>query len=144
MGVQIPLPAVIMKKIIISSTKKNELINITEKIKKIISESKIENGVCIVYVPHATAAVTINENADPNVAEDIINAINRIIPEHANYKHDRIDNNAAAHIKASIIGPSQIIPIKDGSLQLGRWQDIFLCEFDGPRERTIIIEIIKE
>jgi len=133
-----------MKKIIISSTKKNELINITEKIKKIISESKIENGVCIVYVPHATAAVTINENADPNVAEDIINAINRIIPEHANYKHDRIDNNAAAHIKASIIGPSQIIPIKDGSLQLGRWQDIFLCEFDGPRERTIIIEIIKE
>jgi len=133
-----------MKKIIISSTKKNELINITDKIKKIISESKIENGVCIVYVPHATAAVTINENADPNVAEDIINAINRIIPEHANYKHDRIDNNAAAHIKASIIGPSQIIPIKDGSLQLGRWQDIFLCEFDGPRERTIIIEIIKE
>jgi len=133
-----------MKKIIISSTKKNELINITEKIKKIISESKIESGVCIVYVPHATAAVTINENADPNVAEDIINAINRIIPEHANYKHDRIDNNAAAHIKASIIGPSQIIPIKDGSLQLGRWQDIFLCEFDGPRERTIIIEIIKE
>jgi len=100
---------------------------------------------CFIYVPHATAAVTINENADPNITKDIIKAINKIVPEHDNYLHDSIDNNAAAHIKSTLIGVSTAIPISSGHLQLGTWQDIFLCEFDGPRShRKVIVEIIKK
>lgn len=130
--------------ITISSTKKHELIDITEEVKQIVKNSKIKQGICFLYVPHATAAITINENADPNIQTDIIKAINKIVPEHDNYLHDSIDNNAAAHIKSTIIGVSKTIPISNGKPQLGTWQDIFFCEFDGPRSnRKIIVEIIK-
>ena len=131
------------KEIIISTHAHNELIDITKEIEKIVSESKVKQGLCNVFAMHATAAILINENYDPNVMEDIINALNKIIPEHNNYKHDRIDNNAASHIKAAIIGPSETIPIKDGKLLLGTWQSIAFCEFDGPRsDRRIIVKIL--
>ena len=134
-----------MEQLTISSSKKHQLIDITAKIEEIVKKSKVKEGICFVYVPHATAAITINENADPNIQMDIIKAINKIVPEHDNYLHDRIDNNAASHIKSSLIGSSEHIPIYGNKLMLGRWQNIFFCEFDGPRsKRNIIVEIIKK
>jgi len=127
----------------IKTKEQNELIEINDKVKNIVEKSGVEEGICLVYVPHASAALMINENADPNILDDILKTLNKIIPLHDNYKHDRIDNNAAAHIKSSIIGPSKTIPIKDGKLQLGQWQNVFLAEFDGPRERRVIVNIIK-
>jgi len=133
-----------MPTITISSTKHNELIDITDKVQEIVQNANIKDGICYLYVPHATAAITINENADPNIKEDILKAINKAIPEHNSYLHDAIDNNAAAHIKSTLIGVSTNIPISNNQLQLGTWQDIFLAEFDGPRNiRKIIVKITK-
>ncbi len=133
------------KEIIISTKAHNELIDITKEVEKIVSESKVKQGLCNVFVTHATAAILINENYDPNLRGDIIKALNQTIPERNNYKHDQIDNNAASHIKAAIIGPSETIPIKDNKLYLGTWQSIAFCEFDGPRSnRKIIITIINQ
>lgn len=129
-------------KFTISTNEHNELVDITDKVQEIVKKSKIKNGICQVFVPHATAAITINENADPNVPEDILNALRKIVKEHNGWKHDSVDNNAAAHIKSSIIGASEMIPIDNNELVLGTWQDVFLCEFDGPRTRTIIVNII--
>ncbi len=131
-----------IKEIKLSTTKHNELIDITEEVKKIVSDSKIKNGLCHVFVPHATAAITLNENADPNVPKDILNALRKMVKDHDGWKHDDIDNNAAAHIKSSIMGSSETIPIENGKLILGTWQDIFLCEFDGPRKRKVIVTLI--
>jgi len=123
----------------IRTSKREEIIDITEEVKKIVSES---NGkACLVYVPHATCAVIVNENYDKAVCEDILDFLKKQIPQGV-WKHDKIDNNADAHIKASIIGPSQMIPIKNNSLQLGTWQGVALAEFDGPRERKVIVEVI--
>jgi len=134
-----------MPSINLSTSKKHELIDITSEVENIVKESKVKEGICFIYVPHATAAVTINENADPNIERDIIKAINKIVPEHDDYLHDSIDNNAAAHIKSTIIGVSKYIPIESGELQLGRWQNLFFCEFDGPRNnREVLVEIIKK
>jgi secondary thiamine-phosphate synthase enzyme len=91
-------------------------------------------------VPHATAAVAINENADPNIGEDLQEALAKLIPEGV-WRHDRIDDNAAAHIKAAIIGPSEMVPVKNGTLLLGTWQSLMLVEFDGPRERKVLVQI---
>ncbi len=134
-----------MQIITISTSEKHQLVDITAEVEKIVKNSKIKEGICFLYVPHATAGVTINENADPNIRSDIIKAVNKIVLEHDNYLHDSIDNNAAAHIKSTIIGVSKTIPISDGKLQLGRWQDIFFTEWDGPRSnRKIIIKVIKQ
>jgi secondary thiamine-phosphate synthase enzyme len=134
-----------MPTITLSTAKKHELIDITSEVGEIVNSSKVKDGICFLYVPHATAALTINENADPNIQTDIIKAINKIVPEHDNYLHDSIDNNAAAHIKSTLIGVSKAIPIKNSQLQLGTWQDIFLCEFDGPRSnRKIVVEILEK
>lgn len=124
----------------IKTNQKQELIDITSEVKKFVKESKIKDSALLIYVPHTTAAIAINENA--GIEEDIIKALNKIVPEHDNYEHDKKDNNAAAHIKSSLIGNSKIIPVKSGELQLGTWQYIFFCEFDGPRNRTVILKII--
>lgn len=124
------------------SSKDQQILDITDSVKKAVSDSGIEEGICNVFVPHATAAITINENADPNVCLDILDALDDVIPS-GKWRHDRVDNNASAHIKASIVGPSENIPIRDGELQLGTWQDIFLCDFDGPRDRRVIVTILK-
>lgn len=130
-----------MPDITISTKKQQEIINITEQVSRIVKESKVKSGVCLVYTGHATCAVTVNENYDPNVGVDTLNCLDGLIPQ-GKWLHDRVDNNGAAHIKASIIGPSEAIPVNDGKLMLGKWQDVILCDFDGPRERRIIVDVI--
>ena len=105
-----------------------------------VRRTGVKDGLCLVFVPHATAAVVINENADPNVCQDILDAMGRLVPEGA-WRHDRIDNNAAAHIKATILGPSETVQVRGGALRLGTWQSLMLVEFDGPRDRTVIVEV---
>ena len=124
----------------IQTTKKQEMIDLTNKIEEILKRSKIKNGLLNIYTPHSTAAIIINENHDPNICKDILSSLNKLIPERV-WLHDRIDNNAAAHIKASILGPSENIPMIEGELQLGTWQSPMLVELDGPKERTIIITV---
>ncbi len=119
-----------------------EFIDITSQVQGVIDKLGINEGICSVYVPHTTAAVTINENADPDVVRDIITRLNEIVPLNGNYRHT--EGNSAAHIKASIIGPSESVFIKDGRLILGTWQSIFFCEFDGPRSRRVLVKIVKE
>lgn len=118
-----------------------EFIDITSNIQQAADKSGIKDGACYVYVPHTTAAVTINENADPDVIMDIITRLNEIVPLNGNYRH--AEGNSAAHIKASIVGSSVIIFIENGRLVLGAWQSIFFCEFDGPRSRRVMVKIIK-
>jgi secondary thiamine-phosphate synthase enzyme len=130
-----------MKEFTIKSSK-IEIIDITDKVKEIVNQSNVKEGVCIVYTPHATCSVMINENWDPNIMDDILEALDKLIPA-GKWRHDKVDANGAAHIKASIIGPSETIPIKDGKLMLGQWQDIMLADFDGPRERKVLVKIIK-
>lgn len=130
-----------IKEFVMNSKNKNDILDINSKVEKIVSESKVKEGFAVIYTQHATCAIIINENYDPNILLDIINALSALIPE-GKWKHDKIDNNGAAHIKAAIIGPSEVIPIKDGKLLLGRWQSIMLADFDGPRERTVIVQVV--
>jgi len=128
--------------ITLSTNKKQEIIDLTSKVSEIIKKSKVKNGLCNVFAAHATAAIIINENYDPNVCLDILDALNKLIPAGI-WRHDRIDGNADAHIKSTILGPSETIPINDGKLELGRWQNIAFVELDGPRSnRKIIVTII--
>jgi len=133
-----------MKEILVNSSKHNEVIDITDQVKEIVEKSKTKEGTCTIFTKHATAAIIVNENCDEAVCKDIIDALNNMIPEHGKWEHDKIDNNAAAHIKASIIGPSETIPIQDSELQLGTWQGIGLVELDGPKQRKILIKISNE
>ncbi len=130
-----------MKTINIKTTKDMDFVNITGQVQKLVNESNIENGVCYLYVPHTTAAITINEGADPAVVQDIIEQLNKNIPKFGRYHH--LEGNAHAHIKASILGSSQIVLIENKKLALGTWQSIFFCEFDGPRNRRIYAQILK-
>jgi secondary thiamine-phosphate synthase enzyme len=124
----------------VRTRKQQEMVDITGRVADLVKQSGLSDGICLVYVPHATAAVAINENADPNVCEDILDALARLIPE-GRWGHDRIDNNAAAHIKATILGPSEAVPVRGGRLRLGTWQSLMLVELDGPRDRTVIVEV---
>jgi len=123
----------------IKTTKQTELIDITQEINNVVKRAEIKEGWCHIFVPHTTAAVTINENADPSVRYDILKEINKIIPFEDNYSH--AEGNAAAHIKSSLVGVNEILLIKDGRLLLGTWQGIYFCEFDGPRVRKIYVRI---
>ncbi len=130
-------------KITISTSKKQELIDITDKVNELVKKSKVKEGICNVFVTHATAAIIINENYDPNVCIDFLNALNKAFPDHAGYLHDKVDNNAGAHIKAAVLGPSETIPIENGKLKLGRWQSIMVVELDGPRSnREVEVRIL--
>ena len=125
----------------IISKKRNEMIDITDDVQKKIDNLGIQNGFVIVYIPHTTAGITINEGADPSVQKDIINTLNRIIPESGNYLHS--EGNSDAHIKASILGSSVVVLIENSKLVLGTWQHIFFYEGDGPRNRKIYLEIFE-
>jgi len=125
----------------ISTTKKYEVVDITDQVASAIKKARIRQGICQVYAPHATCSIVINENYDPNVCKDFLDSLNKLIPEGI-WRHDKVDNNAAAHIKSSIVGPSETIPVRGGKLMLGTWQNIMLCDFDGPRERKVIINIV--
>lgn len=124
----------------IRTKRRFEVVDITPKIQEIVRREAPDEGLCCVYVPHATAAVAINENADPNIGEDLQEALAKLIPEGI-WRHDRVDDNAAAHIKAAILGPSETVPVKDGRLLLGTWQSVMLVEFDGPRERKVLVQL---
>lgn len=128
-----------LEKVELRTTKGTEMIEITSDIRRIVLRSGIMEGQCHVFVPHTTAAVTINENADPDVRRDIIHELNRKIPFEDGYIHG--EGNSAAHIKSSIIGSSELIIIHKGQLLLGTWQGIFFCEFDGPRNRSVYISL---
>lgn len=130
-----------MNTIKITTKKKYEVVDITPEVEKHVK--KIDEGIAVVYTPHATGGIIINENYDPNIGLDIMEALDKIIPE-GQWRHDKVDNNGAAHIKSAITGPSETILIQDGKLQLGTWQSICFCEFDGPRERKIIIKVVKD
>jgi len=117
-----------------------EMLDITGQVRSLLKESKIKSGICHLFIPHTTAAVTINENADPDVPRDIIIALDRLIPFMGNYRHR--EGNAAAHIKSSLIGVSETIFIENGDLLLGTWQSLFFCEFDGPRTRKVFVKLI--
>ncbi|GAB6071740.1 secondary thiamine-phosphate synthase enzyme YjbQ [Venenivibrio stagnispumantis] len=123
------------------TAQRTEFVEITEPVKDIVEKSKVKDGVCFIYVPHTTAGVFINENADEDVATDIKNTLEKLIPWINGYKH--IEGNAAAHIKSVLTGNNVAIPIKDGKLTLGRWQGIFFAEFDGGRTRKVYIKILE-
>lgn len=118
-----------------------QMLDITRDIQKAVAQSGVRNGICMVFVPHTTAAVTINENADPDVVRDFTTEINKIVPWEDGYHH--MEGNSAAHLKSSMIGFSENIIIEDGRLVLGTWQGIYFCEYDGPRNRKVYVKIIE-
>ncbi|BBO82221.1 secondary thiamine-phosphate synthase enzyme YjbQ [Desulfosarcina ovata] len=117
-----------------------EMIDVTARIQQQVTESGVANGLCVVFVPHTTAAVTINESADPAVREDILMVLNQMVPWKAAYRH--MEGNSPAHLKTTLVGSSETIAVEDGQLVLGTWQGIFFCEFDGPRTRKLDIRLI--
>ena len=126
----------------ISTSKKQELIDITNEVAVIVKKSNIKEGICNIFTMHATAAIIINENADPNICLDVLDALDKMVEEGV-WQHDRVDGNADSHIKSTILGPSETIPIKNEELQLGTWQSPMFVELDGPRRnRKIIVQII--
>jgi len=129
-----------MEKISVRTTRRQEFVDLTSKIQEVIKKNSFKDGVIHIYIPHTTSAVTINENYDPSVVQDILTTLEKLIPEKGGYSH--LEGNAHAHIKASIIGSSCFIPVENGKLQLGTWQGIFFCEFDGPRSREVWISFL--
>jgi len=130
-----------MHELSISSKKRNQMIDITDEIQRILNEENIKSGCVIIYVPHTTAAITINEGADPDVQKDIISVLGKLIPENGNYLHS--EGNSDAHIKASLLGSSVNIIVENSRLVLGTWQHVFFYEGDGPRKRKVFVKIIK-
>lgn len=128
-----------IKTVSISTRSRNELVDITASVENMVRESKVRSGVCNIFVPHTTAGLTINENADPSVKSDILKGLESIVPTEGNYRHS--EGNADAHIKSTLTGTDKTVFIEDGALKLGRWQGIFFCEFDGPRQRNVIVSI---
>ncbi len=126
----------------INTKNKQEVIDITSQIKEIIKQSNVNSGICVVYVAHATASIIINENDDPEINNDFLEALSKLIPQ-GKWRHDRLDGNADAHIKAAITGSSRTLIIKDNKPILGTWQNIMLADFDGLKQRTITVKIIK-
>jgi secondary thiamine-phosphate synthase enzyme len=130
------------QEIYLSTSKKQELTDITDKVNSIIKKSKIKDGICNVFAAHATAAIIINENYDPNICLDLLDALNKLIPSGI-WRHDRVDGNADSHLKSAILGPGETIPVKDGELLLGQWQSVMMAELDGPRSnRKVIVTVI--
>ena len=129
-----------MKQLTVKTLSRCQMIDITASVSAVVREAKVKSGLCHVFVPHTSAAVTINENADPDVPADILSTLARIIPKDGGYRHR--EGNADAHVKASLVGAAETIIINEGRLVLGAWQAIFFCEFDGPRTRQVLVEII--
>lgn len=126
-----------LKRLQIKTQTKQEMIDITERVQRAVRELSITEGACLLFVPHTTAALTINEHADPAVKEDILTVLSKLVPAGVHYQH--AEGNAHAHIRASLLGHSVIVPIEDGKIALGTWQGIFFCEFDDPRQREVWI-----
>jgi secondary thiamine-phosphate synthase enzyme len=126
----------------LSTRRERELVDVTAKTQELVRRSGVREGICSLYAHGATAALMIQENDDPNIGEDVVDCLDRLVPKGI-WRHDRIDGNGASHIQAGIIGPSETVPIRDGQLDLSVWQNIFFCELDGPRRRrTVAVTII--
>jgi secondary thiamine-phosphate synthase enzyme len=129
-----------MNEIRIRTTRKREMIDLTPQVAEIVARESPAEGICSIYTPHATAAIVVNENDDPNICLDVLDALDRLIPA-GEWRHDRVDGNAASHIQAAILGPGETIPVRQGRLCLGRWQAVMLVELDGPRERRVLVTL---
>ena len=129
-----------MHKIKVDTTSARETVDVTTMVSRLLREAGVMRGVCHLFVPHTTAGITINENTDPNVRRDLLAALDRVVPAEGEYQH--AEGNSAAHILASLVGSSTMAFVENGKLVLGAWQAIYLCEFDGPRTRTILIKVI--
>ena len=130
-----------MQNLHLRTKKRCEMVNITGEVLDAVKASGVERGLCLIHAPHTTAGITVQEGYDPDVVRDILAHLEKAVPENGDYKH--AEGNSDSHIKTLMTGPGQVLPIEFGKLQLGRWQAIFFCEFDGPRERTVWLQIIK-
>ena len=126
----------------VKTRERTELVDITSEVDQLVEKSGVDQGLCMLYVPHTTAGVTINESADPSVKSDILMVLNQMVPWEANYRH--LEGNSPAHVKSTLVGPSELIAIEKGRLVLGTWQGVFFCEFDGPRNRKLHVRIVEE
>ena len=124
----------------IKTRKSQEVVDITRQVAEAVARAGLDEGICTVFVRHATAAIIINENADPGFRSDVVTALDRLFPPGI-WEHDKVDDNGAAHLKAAVLGPSEAVPIQGGRLRLGTWQGIALVECDGPREREIVVDV---
>lgn len=129
-----------MPTLIVKTDRRTQLVDVTAQVQKAVTASGVASGVCYLYVPHTTAAITINESADPEVARDVESTLDRLIPTTGPYRHG--EGNSDSHLKAVLVGASQIVPVEGGKLVLGRWQGVFFCEFDGPRERRVQVKVV--
>jgi len=126
----------------VSTHSARELVDITERVRAEVRRSEVRNGVCALYAQGATAALMVQENDDPNITLDVLDCLEGVAPA-GRWRHDRVDDNGSAHIQAGIVGPSEVIPIRDGQLALSTWQNVFLCDFDGPRRRRTVLVTIQ-
>jgi len=124
----------------VRTSTQTEFIDITHSVQEAVEKTGVEEGICVIFIPHTTAAVTINENADPSVVQDIVMELNKMVPFKDQYHH--MEGNSPAHIKASLVGCSEMVIVESGKLVLGTWQGIFFCEFDGPRNRKVHVKVI--
>ena len=129
-----------METLTVQTSQRIELIDVTHRVAELVSGNGVEEGVCLVYVPHTTAAVTVNENADPSVCRDLIMKLNQLVPADDAYTH--AEGNSDAHVKSTLVGCSEVIPVSDGHLVLGTWQGIYFCELDGPRQRRLVVMVL--
>jgi secondary thiamine-phosphate synthase enzyme len=129
-----------MRVLRVKTNRRTHLVDVTEEVQSVVSASQISEGICYVYVPHTTAGVTINEHADPDVATDMEGAFDRLVPTKGPYRH--AEGNSDSHVKATMTGTSQMIFVEGGKLALGRWQGIFFCEYDGPRDRHLYVKVV--
>jgi secondary thiamine-phosphate synthase enzyme len=131
-----------MQTLTVKTDRRTQLVDVTAQVQKAVATSGVESGMCYLYVPHTTAAITINEGADPDVARDVEGTLDRLIPKTGPYRHN--EGNSDSHVKAVLVGASQTIFVQGGKLVLGRWQGIFFCEFDGPRERRLDVKVVRD
>lgn len=131
-----------MQTLIVKTERRTQLLDVTAQVQKAVTAAKITEGTCFLYVPHTTAAITINECADPDVARDIEGTLDRLVPSAGPYRHS--EGNSDSHVKSMLVGASQAVFVEHGKLALGRWQGIFFCEFDGPRERRLQVKVVAE
>ena len=131
-----------MYQLLVKTRSRVEMVDVTAEVQDFVTSSGISSGICVIFVPHTTAGVTINENADPAVQSDMVKAVNKLVPFEDNYQHS--EGNSAAHLKSTLYSPSLTLIVEEGSLVLGTWQGIYFCEFDGPRERHLLLKMVEE
>ncbi|NPA80943.1 MAG: YjbQ family protein [Thermotogae bacterium] len=130
-----------LREITLRTSRRSELVDITEAVRAVVRRSGIKSGICVLYCPHTTAALTVNENADPSVRVDINDHLSDLVPPSKNYRH--LEGNADSHIKSVLVGPSLTLIVEDGDIVLGTWQGVFFCEFDGPRNRRVLVKLME-